>query len=526
MANKPFDVRTSAPWDAPVPLPGLDTPYLKTDKTGTVVTKFLHGTFVDTVLFDKNSCLVTRINGTHAVWDGSKGIWLRGNKAINWITNHYHRDANKQNRAEVCNSVVMELEKQGINNFTDDNIIAFQNGYLNIAEYMDGKTDCLHPADPEAYAVNIMGYDWNPEADDGGVVEKYLETVSDNNPETIQNIKEAMGLALYSKSALKNQQTCILYGPGGNGKSVFIKFMTYCLGKENVSEVKMDQLDGHELETVADKLANFDTDASALLIDNKTAGIWRSVSSGDACTLNPKFENPYSISATQLTWFLNINEQLKMKSADASSNGVYRRLFYIPFQHVFRETDPDYDPDIVNKLCTPECAAVMYKLALEGLQAVMENGFKYTPSSFNSEAKGEFLEDNDTVASWIRENDIDANVFTHDEGVPEILKVENILSAQKWCDYQNRYNNKRMIPCISPYEHYKMWAEDEGRKTVTLRNFNKRVSDILDITASRNHKWSTWTSTTEHTVRYPYFIRNSMKATNNQQGGIVFRVEA
>lgn len=501
----PFDVRTCAPWKAPVPLPGLDTPYLKTDKTGTVVTRFLHGDFVDDVIFDREKCLVASINGTPAIWNGEDGIWVRGNEGFNYMTNHYHRNANKQNRMEVCLSVQQRLSIEGEDHHIDGNVIAFKNGYLHIDEFVAGRPDCLHEPYPEAYAVNLVDGVWDPDADDGGVVKAFLEKVSDGNQETMQNIMEAFGLAMYAKSAIKAQQSGVLYGGGSNGKSVFTQFMTYALGERNVAAVKMKQLNKRELETVMDKLCCFDPDASSSMLDNEEAGTFRQVIAGDPVTIDPKYQNPYTIKNEGLAYFLNINKQLRVRGDDAH-HGTMRRLFYIPFQHTFAETDEDYDPDILDKLCRPECASVMYKLALMGLKKVMENGFKYSPSAFNDESKEEFQADNDSVICWVREFAVAREVFTLEQGMPYMLQVENMKGSQGWCDWQNKYmgtGNKR--PYISPYEHYRLWTAEEGRMSVSQRAFNKRVGEVFNIKPLRNKRWSTWNSTPEKAVRYPVF---------------------
>jgi putative DNA primase/helicase len=77
-------------------------------------------------------------------------------------------------------------------------------------------------------------------------------------------------------------------------------------------------------------------------------------------------------------------------------------MVIIPFNAVFTKDDPDFDPFINEKLCTPECMEYLIKIGVEALtRVIMRNGFS-TCGAADKEMEL-YKVGNDSVLSFIVE---------------------------------------------------------------------------------------------------------------------------
>jgi putative DNA primase/helicase len=116
---------------------------------------------------------------------------------------------------------------------------------------------------------------------------------------------------------------------------------------------------------------------------------------------------------------------------------------------VFKDTDPDYDANIITKLNTQPVMEYLIRVGIEGLKRVLTNQ-KYTSSATADKAKKEFDRDNHPVISYLEENGIEGienentddvllrfNVWARVNGYKEIGKTKFTQELKK-CGFDTK----------------------------------------------------------------------------------------
>lgn len=86
-----------------------------------------------------------------------------------------------------------------------------------------------------------------------------------------------------------------------------------------------------------------------------------------------------------------------------------RRIVVVPFNAKFTPDDPDFDPEIIEKLKNQEVFEYLILLGLQGLKRVRANG-KYSHCTAADKAKEEYIVENNPVLIFISEEGEDSIV--------------------------------------------------------------------------------------------------------------------
>ena len=138
-----------------------------------------------------------------------------------------------------------------------------------------------------------------------------------------------------------------------------------------------------------------------------------------------------------------------------TTDGVFRRLAFIPFRRRFSPGTDGYDPNIAAKLAKPE---VMERGALLGLMALGEliRRGSLTPIPDMMAEVEEVKQDNDSVTRWIFE---------------ECITGDDVNAT----------------PTSTVFKRYADWCSDSGeRNPCSLRTFSSRMTNIQALYADRN----------------------------------------
>jgi putative DNA primase/helicase len=137
----------------------------------------------------------------------------------------------------------------------------------------------------------------------------------------------------------------------------------------------------------------------------------------------------------------------------SDDEGVMRRLFPIRFNAVFSPSDPDYDPDIGEKLAAEECMEAAIVRGVAGLRRVVENR-RPTPNAESAAMVDQIREDNSSLLQWMRDEDV---------------KREDMVGWQT----------------SAAYESYSRWCESSGiRNRFGKPAFGREVVEKLDLRTS------------------------------------------
>ncbi len=211
--------------------------------------------------------------------------------------------------------------------------ICFKNGFLDL------KTLEMHPHDPKYKNIALIPHDWKPDHDpSGSITETFLKDFI-KDPDDLEMFLEFSGLAMTTD--MHFQKMLILRGEGGLGKSILLRMADAMIGKANISNITMQNLnDRFSPVFLYGKLLNYFGDLSSE--DMQTTAGLKTIVGEDRIRSEYKggdlfFFYPFCkllFSANRIP-----------KSRDDKTTAYYRRLLIIPFSE-----RASFIPDLEDKL--------------------------------------------------------------------------------------------------------------------------------------------------------------------------------
>lgn len=320
---------------------------------------------------------------------------------IEKIMFEYIVNSTKTPRAEVIRYLEIKTNEMGT---SDAKYLVLKNGILDI------ENNKLTEFTPDLVVQNKIPVNYNPSAYDE-TLDKTLNKICCNDTKLRMLIEEMIGYCLYRRNELG---VCfILTGGGSNGKSTLLDVLKKLFGKENLSSVDLKELnDRFKTFQLEGKLVNIGDDISNEYIpDNST---FKKLVTGETVNVERKGSDPFDFDNYSKLIF-SCNEMPRINDI---SNGLKRRLIFIPFNAEFLKTDPDFDPFIKYKLLSQSSLEYLLKIGLDGLKRILINNFFTIPKSVEN-AKLEYEKTNNPVIGFL------------DEG-----KVENELTQDVYLQYQ------------------------------------------------------------------------------------------
>lgn len=389
------------------------------------------------------------IDGAPAVWTGRR--WEFGARAINRCTLELADDAKKQDKAEVVSYI---MDKAPC--VTSDN--AFDGGYyvqFSNCTY-DVLNDTVVEPTPSMFIIATLPVELNMDAP-RNEADEFLESVADNDPDTLQAMKEVIGACMCSRRVLSQSPMLIgraggASGKASNGKSTYLNWLRSILGTENVSSLDIATL-GQRFQAgrVVGKLANLGDDIPDGFLRGDELSMFKKLVTGDAIYTDVKNGEGFEFRpSASMVFSMNAVPRLQ-----DTTDGVFRRLAFIPFRRRFSPGTDGYDPNIAAKLAKPE---VMERGALLGLMALGEliRRGSLTPIPDMMAEVEEVKQDNDSVTRWIFE---------------ECITGDDVNAT----------------PTSTVFKRYADWCSDSGeRNPCSLRTFSSRMTNIQALYADRN----------------------------------------
>lgn len=339
----------------------------------------------------------------------------------------YIPELTKQQRREVIEYIkLIATEPQNSSPYH----IVCQNGLLDIRD------EELHAYNPKIFISNKINAKYDEYAYDESV-DMTIDKICKGNKELRMLLEEMVGYCLTTTT--KFQKAFILYGDGANGKSTFLDMLISLLGDENVSSLSLKELNHNfKLAEITSKMANIGDDISDEHMTDSS--IFKKLVTGEEITVDKKNEQPYKIRNYAKMVFAANN----IPSTYDKSSGMMRRLSIIPFSAVFKKTDPDYDPFIIDKLTSPLARSYLLNLGLTGIRRVYENNGFTEPDAVKRIVE-EYEKENNNVLQFL----------------------DNIVIEGK--------DSKTV------YDDYKFWCVDSGVMNYRIRKFNSEVRNHSDL---------------------------------------------
>ena len=213
-----------------------------------------------------------------------------------------------------------------------------------------------YPHTPEFLSTIQLPVEYNPKANCPQIL-NFLQT-------TIHRSDVKIGLALVACAITgdnANHLAGLAIGSGNNGKSVWNGLIEALFGKNNVSHVALQELDGDKF-AAADfygKLLNICGDLPIRPL--KDTGIFKKIVSGDTIRAQRKHQQPFDFSPKGILMF----STNKLPDTPDQTLGFYRRFVYLHFPNNFEGRE---DRQLLSKLTTDEELSGLLNLILESIK--------------------------------------------------------------------------------------------------------------------------------------------------------------
>ena len=385
---------------------------------------FIHNNFAEFII--KNMKIITYHGITYVYQDGyyQQADTIIEQKMIDLypsITNRWRQEVLSYIR------IVTHIDEPD----TDEYFVNVINGRLDI------RTGILYSHTPDIVDFARINAEYEPNAYHQDT-HMLLQRVFVNDEQLFKLFTQSLGFTL-TKNAIM-QQAFFLSGGDSNGKSSILEMVMSFIGYENVSALSLTDME-HSFKPaeLENRLINIGDDISNISI--KDTGKFKKLVSGDGVMVERKNQRPFQLRNYATLWF----SANKMPSFGDKSDGMDRRITILPFNAKFSPKDKDYDPDILDKVRTPEARSYLLRLAIEGLQSLRADGRFIVPDAV-MEIKESYKIESSTVLSWVDDEE---------------------LTAQDLLDR----------PIDSWYLDYKTWCQEAGvLKPFARKTFTKEIS--------------------------------------------------
>ena len=325
-------------------------------------------------------------------------------------------------------------------------VINFTNGTLFISA--KGKITFKNRHDKNDACTNILKFEY----DQNATCPKWTKFLNRNIPngDDQATIMEFIGYCFLP--AHSYEAFLYLYGSdGANGKSVIIDTLKAFFGKENTSALDLQNLKGHELEGLVNKLVNVGSELDTKnLRDGQMTVLKKLTSSKDDLQIDPRHTKGFLLSSENQPKMISAgNGELNPSSLDG---GVLRRALQINCDIVIE------DHEKVRELSTrfeDEMNGIL-NLALQHLQNLIKNG-KFTKSDQLKATIEKYKDQSNPIRRYIS----------------DCLEV----------------SEKTIIPKQYLYLHYKEYMQEKGNNPLSAPKFfeklQKEIKSLEDIGQQR-----------------------------------------
>ena len=286
-------------------------------------------------------------------------------------------------RKYIMNKATIKQARDTIDN-VDPFKVHFKNGVYNLM------TDTLEPNKPDNYLFHGRNYNLDTSNTPTPLTDNWLnESVDDAKT----YLMEFIGYIFY-RSYEKIQNFTILLASGGNGKSTFFNWLSVAVGKDNISNISLQDLTDSSRRFTTSRLyqknMNYYADISKGLINDPA--LLKSITGDDALDVEEKGKDQRTIKPFAKLFF-GANELPPFKD---TSKGFGRRPMIVEFNAI-----DDFNERFTMQEIKKEIPAFMYK-CLKAFKKALDRGYlSETPEMIK--ARNEWLNDNDVVGLFINE---------------------------------------------------------------------------------------------------------------------------
>lgn len=282
-----------------------------------------------------------------------------------YIIENYTAMATTRNCAEIIHTLTHLISK----NTLKKNVIYLKNGVFDFDEWrFIPSEDPLFGEYTRLYYAPTINVAYNPSAECKKIDKFIREIVDEKN---IPLLYEFIGYSVYPDIFLN--EFLILHGSGANGKSTFLNMLSEFLGRENVANISLQNIEENRFHshTLVGKLINIYSDLPADSI--RSISTLKALTGGDEILVEQKFKNPFKYKNRAKLIFACNQIPLIHEESDA----FYRRIIIVDFPNQF--LGERANPQILNEITTEEELSGLFNEALKHLDRLLKfKRFSYT----------------------------------------------------------------------------------------------------------------------------------------------------
>lgn len=368
---------------------------------------FKHNLFGDELV---EAYHIITVNGQMYVYDD--GFYQQDERIIERKMIELFPAIKSQQRSEVLAYIRIQTHVKSEDLKIEPFIINLKNTRLNV------KTGDLLPFDHEAIEFDRIPVTYDPSAYNADL-DKMLQRVFLSDREVINLFEEMIGYTLIKNT--RYRAGFMFYGSGKNGKSTILDLIKVFIGKRNYTTIELDKLtDKFSTAELEHKLVNIGDDINNTAI--RDTGTIKKLFTGNSVLVQRKGEHPFELESYAKMIF-SANE---IPRSYDKTEGFYSRLMFIPFNARFDKSDPDFDPNIEDKITTDGALSYLLNLALKGAQRLLKQG-GFTQPKIVLEAMEDYKTENSTTLTWVEDEEITL------EHVLDTPSAELYTEFSDWC---------------------------------------------------------------------------------------------
>lgn len=293
---------------------------------------------------------------------------------------------------EIFKLLCLDLKFVEMKKLNDnENIINFNNGILCL------DTGELKPHSPK-YLSTIRipcNYKSNVLPPTTNYFDSFMNTLTNQNEEIRKLLLQFMGVVISNVKGYRMKKSLLMTGQGDSGKSVLKNFLTKLIGEENYSSIDLRKMESHfgRINLLNKRLVGSNDMSYLKIVELET---FKQATGSDPIHGEYKGENGINFIFNGVLWFCT--NQLPKFGGD-QGDWVYNRIVVVECPNVI--PDEKQDKKLVEHLLEEKDYIV--SLAINELQQVIKNGYRYNiPESCNI-LNEKYKDDNNSFRTFLNE---------------------------------------------------------------------------------------------------------------------------
>jgi P4 family phage/plasmid primase-like protien len=278
------------------------------------------------------------------------------------------------------------------------------------------------------------------------------------------------------------QKIFFVFGPAGTGKSRYMEFVEYFLGKDNYCSVEPQKIqkDMHSTSQMWLKLANIVSDINYDALDN--INLLKKLSGGDTITIRKMYREGFD----EKLFLKQIFSTNKLPAVAEKTKAWYRRVYPIYFPNIIKQDERN--PYIIKDITSPEEMKGFMWVILQRLKKMYENKFVFEVDIDEDEVAKVYEEFSNPVLMFIDENAInerDGWVFKYEfeERLNNWLRANHFPTYTKGQinQYMRDFYNESQRESFNGGKPYRVWVGLRWKKSdeILLSNQSNHFTEVL-----------------------------------------------